>query len=81
MIDLRTTTRVSLTIEEFAEIVGKSRRAIYYWITKGHVTVTMTHCGRRITVDEAKRLALLTLGYLPRPAAPPHSVQSVEKSV
>lgn len=81
MIDLRTTTRVHLTVEEFAEIVGKSRRAVYYWIAKGQLHTVVIPVGRRVTIDEARRVARLvlndyTFGMPPRP----QSVQRMDKS-
>lgn len=60
MIDLTTTTRQYLTIEEFAASIGRARRTVYYWIASSKVLAVYTPFGQRIAIHEARRIA----GYL-----------------
>lgn len=57
MIDLATTSKTHVTIEECAEILRKSRRTIYYWIANGKIDASHTPLGQRIPVAELRRLA------------------------
>lgn len=56
MIDLHTTTRTFLTVEEAAAILNKSRRAIYYWIESGKIDTVYAPMGQRIPIAEVRRI-------------------------
>ena len=76
MIDLTTTTRQSLRVEEFAEIVGRSRRAVYYWIKTGKLHVVHMPIGQRIPLAECRRVyACVREDYLSRSCQSADSVQ------
>lgn len=56
MINLVTTQKTHLTVEETAELLARSRRTIYYWITAGKIDAVHTPYGQRIPVTEIRRI-------------------------
>lgn len=56
-IDLARTSKQFLSLQEFAETIGVSRRTLHNWITAGKLR-TVKICGsRRVPIAEARRLA------------------------
>ena len=56
-IDLSTTTRQYLLIDECAELFVVSRRTIYNWLNAGVLTSIKIRGSRRITVESARQVA------------------------
>lgn len=56
MIDLATTTRRSLRVDECQELFGVSRRTIYHWIRNGRLTIddVPSEGGWRICIDSVR---------------------------
>lgn len=59
MINLDTTTRTHLRIDEFAELIGKRRRMVYYYVKQGKLHTEVTWAGTRIPIAEARRVIKL----------------------
>jgi excisionase family DNA binding protein len=57
MVNLTTTTRTHLTVEETADLLTRSRRTVYYWIQSGKIDSLHTPYGQRIPIAEVRRLA------------------------
>lgn len=57
MLDLATTTKAFVTVDEVAEYLHRSKRTIYYWIHHGKIDSTHTPLGQRIPIAELQRLA------------------------
>ena len=58
MIDLATTTKRTLRVDECMEVFGVSRRMIYYWIEQGRLSLIDSSLrGFRINVESARALA------------------------
>lgn len=80
MIDLSTTDRQYLRIDEFVRLSGSSRRTVYYWIaTKKLRAEKPLHRGLVIPVTEARRV----IRYFREPLytrPPAHSVQPGAKT-
>lgn len=56
-IDLLTTTKQFLRLQEFAETINMSRRTMYNWIREGKLTTVKIGGSRRVPIAEARRLA------------------------
>ncbi len=62
MIDLATTRRQTLTIDELMTVLDVSRRTVYRWIARGYIRSTRVRrptavvARIRIPIDEARRL-------------------------
>lgn len=76
MVDLATTQKAYLRIDEIQEIFGRSRRTIYYWIERGKLPVETCPVGVRVPTRAVKRLAVVIYGCLPST----QSVQRIAKS-
>lgn len=57
MIDLASTPRVNLRIDEFCEIMGVSRRTVYNWCKWGWIGFVYIGSERRIPIQETRDLA------------------------
>lgn len=77
MVDLATTVRQNLRIDEFTEIFDVSRRTVYNWRVSGKIQAIQVGGTLRIPVSEARRLAanrVTTLNGSPevcKPGQPP----------
>lgn len=61
MIDLATTTRRTLRVDECQELFGVSRRTIYHWISNGHLDGAHLNGWMQISVVSVReRMALVT---------------------
>jgi len=76
MIDLATTQRETLTVDEVAEILQRSRRAIYYWLRDGKLPVVYTPFGQRVPTQAVRQLARIVYSGMPSHA---DAVQPVAK--
>jgi hypothetical protein len=59
MIDLATTSRQFIHVDEFATAVQRTRRTIYYWIQLHKISLVETPLGKRIPIAEARRIYAL----------------------
>lgn len=57
MIDLATTTRINIRIDEFAALFGVSRRTVYNWRKAGHLDFVYIGGACRIPIQEVRALA------------------------
>lgn len=57
MIDLKTTTRVNLRLDEFCQLFGVSKRTLYNWRSAGKLTFLYIGHECRIPIDEARAIA------------------------
>jgi excisionase family DNA binding protein len=62
VIDLATTTRLTLRVDECQELLGVSRRTIYHWLDNGKLQgVQSKHGYTQIDVESVRhRLAVIT---------------------
>lgn len=60
-IDLARTSKQFISLDEFAETIGISRRTLYNWITAGKLDTIKIYGSRRIPIAEARRLAQVEL--------------------
>jgi excisionase family DNA binding protein len=56
VIDLATTTRQYLRVEEVCELFDVSRRTVYYWIQNNKIPSTHVAGSQRIPVPELRQL-------------------------
>lgn len=81
MIDLDTTTKKFLRVDEMMELFGVSRRTVYYWATAGKIPhVNIGGGGIRFSVTIVRALVRIKAEYevsLPQIRQKSHSVQSV----
>ena len=56
-IDLTTTTRKYISVEEFAQAVSVKARTVYYWIDKGALPAIRMGKVIRIKVEEARKFS------------------------
>lgn len=74
MVDLATTQKQYLNVDEVMEIFGVCRRTVYYWFEKGRVIgVSIGGGGIRISVADLRRLVQAPCAFSDRHQA---SVQS-----
>ncbi len=66
MIDLATTTKQYLRIDEFVQLFGVSRRTVYNWRRAGRLAFIYVGQGCRIPVEEARRLMARQLDLTPQ---------------
>lgn len=55
MIDLATTTKRYLNALEVMELIGVSRRTVYYWVEKGHLESIVIAGTIRISVNSLRQ--------------------------
>lgn len=74
-IDLARTQKQFLSLDEFADTIGVSRRTLYNWITAGHLTTVKIRGSRRVPIAVARQIA-----QIESPATTPPA-NSVSRSV
>ncbi len=84
-IDLARTQKQFLSLDEFAETIGVSRKTLYNWITAGHLHSIKIRGSRRIPIAEARRLAhvadpVQSPAQVPASDSPSRSVKSHEST-
>lgn len=60
-IDLARTQKQFISLDEFADTIGVSRRTLYNWITAGQLQTVKIYGSRRVPIAEARRLAKVEL--------------------
>lgn len=75
-IDLARTQKQFISLQEFADTIGVSRRTLYNWITAGHLATVKIRGSRRVPIAEARRLA-----QIDQPTQSTTPANSVSRSV